>query len=78
MIEHAKASIPMRISFRVGRLDIKNGEAQWKMYVDDEQRKVNTSLPSGRFTNARNSTSRVSSILQAPKNGKLLSVLTPS
>jgi hypothetical protein len=36
MVEHAKANIPMRISFRVGRLDIRNGEASWKMYVDDE------------------------------------------
>ena len=37
VVEHAKASVPMRISFRIGRLDIKNGTASWKMFRDDDQ-----------------------------------------
>ena len=35
--EHAKANVPMRISFRVGRLDIRNNTVQWKMFVDEDK-----------------------------------------
>jgi hypothetical protein len=49
VIEHAKANVPMRISFRVGRLDIRNGTASWKMFMD-EGRQPKTAVPSDRYT----------------------------
>ena len=43
----------MRISFRIGRLDIKNSIASWKMFVEDSEKNKTADRASDRYTNKK-------------------------
>lgn len=69
----------MRLQFRIGRLDIKNGEISWKQFMDESNEAFKSfdraGIQNSRYSKMRDH-SRVSSFVK--NNNERMTVLTPS